>query len=167
MSEQGTSTPKAAPFEGTEPEELLALGHDLDRSLNFRIRMAQILSFRHFEKQHPGYGGASRFLGLLSIIKTNPGAPQNRLAEAVGLQRSSLVPILDRMETEGIVERRDVEGDRRAKAVFLTAKGEGVVADLSASALESERRMSAGLTDDQVTVLIDGLDRIIHNLRHL
>ena len=116
---------KASPEE--TPDALLPLGEGLEQSLNFRIRMAQILSFRHFEKQHPGYGGAARFLGLLSIIQANPGEPQNRLAEAVGLQRSSVVPILDRMEGEGIVERRDDEGDRRAKAVFLTDKGEQVV----------------------------------------
>lgn len=148
-------------------DELLPLGDDLEHSLNFRIRMAQILSFRHFEKQHPGYGGAARFLGLLSIIQANPGEPQHRLAEAVGLQRSSVVPILDRMEGEGIVERRDVEGDRRAKAVFLTAKGQKVVAELSASALEMEKYMAAGLSKDQLAVMVEGLDQIIDNLRRL
>jgi len=147
--------------------DLLPLGADLENSLNFRIRMAQILSFRHFEKQHPGYGGASRFLGLLSIIRANPGSPQNRLAEAVGLQRSSLVPILDRMEDEGIVERRSVEGDRRSKAVFLTEKGEDVVSELSESALEVEKYISAGLTEEQRSALIQALDQVIYNLRRL
>jgi DNA-binding MarR family transcriptional regulator len=160
------SEKKAAPQDASL-DALLPLAENLERSLNFRIRMAQILSFRHFEKQHPGYGGAARFLGLLSIIQANPGEPQNRLAEAVGLQRSSVVPILDRMEGEGIVERRDVEGDRRAKAVFLTDKGEDVVSELSASALEMERYMSAGLSEEQVSVMIEGLDQIIDNLRRL
>ena len=150
-----------------EQDQILSLGPDLERSLNFRIRMAQILSFRHFEKQHPGYGGAARFLGLLSIIRQNPGETQAKLADAVGLQRSSVVPILDRMEAEGIVERRDAAEDRRAKAVFLTAKGDKVVAELSASALQMEDRMTAGLTGGQKAEIARGLDQIIENLRRL
>lgn len=149
------------------PDGLLPLGEDLQHSLNFQIRMAQILSYRQFEKKQPGYGGAARFLGLLSIIKNNPGAPQHRLAEAVGLQRSSVVPILDRMENEGIVERRDVEGDRRAKAVFLTEKGDQVVAELNDSALQMERYMTAGLSPEQIRVMIEGLAQIVENLRKL
>lgn len=143
----------------------LQLGAEFADSVNYRIRMAQILAFRLFEKRMPGYGGAARYLGLLSIIRTNPGQPQHRLAEAVGLQRSSLVPILDRMEDNGIIERRDAEGDRRSKAVWLTAKGDEVVAELSAPALEMETKTLAGLNRDQVDCLIQGLDRVIENLK--
>ncbi|MBR9762280.1 MAG: MarR family transcriptional regulator [Rhodobacteraceae bacterium] len=158
---------RAAGPTAESPDGLLPLGEDLQHSLNFQIRMAQILSYRQFEKKQPGYGGAARFLGLLSIIKNNPGAPQHRLAEAVGLQRSSVVPILDRMENEGIVERRDVEGDRRAKAVFLTEKGDQVVAELNDSALQIERYMTAGLSPEQIRVMIEGLAQIVENLRKL
>ena len=50
------------------PDGLLPLGGDLQHSLNFQIRMAQILSYRQFEKKQPGYGGAARFLGLLPYV---------------------------------------------------------------------------------------------------
>ncbi len=153
----------AAPEEEQEP--LLQLGPEFADSVNYRIRMAQILAYRAFEKRLPGYGGAARYLGLLSIIRSNPGQPQTRLADAVGLQRSSVVPILDKMEANGIVERRDIAGDRRSKAVYLTAEGEKVVAELTAPALEMERKTVAGLSPDAVKDLLKGLDHIIQNLR--
>lgn len=150
-----------------EQQPLLGLSPELANSVNFRIRMAQILAFRSFEKRLPGYGGAARYLGLLSIIHGNPGEQQHRLAEAVGLKRSSLVPILDRMEAEGIVERRDVDGDRRAKAVFLSDAGKEVVAALLEPALAIEARTLEGLSAEQKRCLIEGLDRVIENLRRL
>lgn len=148
-----------------EHKALLQLGPEFSDAVNYRIRMAQILAFRAFEKRIPGYGGAARYLGLLSIIRANPGEPQNRLADAVGLQRSSVVPILDKMEANGIVERRDIEGDRRGNAVFLTTEGEKVVAELTEPALELERKSLAGLSPQEVNALMDGLDRVIRNLR--
>ncbi|MCB1410879.1 MAG: MarR family transcriptional regulator [Rhodobacter sp.] len=145
----------------------LSLQPALADSVNFRLRMAQILAYKSFEATTPDHGGAARYLGLLSIICQNPGQPQHRLAEAVGLQRSSLVPILDRMEKNGILERRAVDGDRRANAVWVTPLGEEIVADLSARANEVEAQTLAGFTDAEVAQLRDMLDRVISNFRCL
>ncbi len=159
-------TPEIPPETDSDPVPL-PLQPGLDRSINFRLRMAQIQAYRCFEARTPDHGGAGRYLGLLSIICQNPGQPQHRLAEAVGLQRSSLVPILDRMEANGIVERRPVDGDRRANAVWPTPHGAAVVADLTAQALAVETLTLAGLSEAEVAQLRDLLDRVITNLRRL
>ena len=151
----------------TDVDAPLELQPALDRSVNFRVRMAQILAYKTFEAKVPDHGGAARYLGLLSIICQNPGQSQIKLAEAVGLQRSSLVPILDRMETNGILERRAVDGDRRSNAVWPTEKGLAVVADLTAQALEIEGRMLEGLSTAETGLLLGLLDKIIENLRRL
>ena len=65
------------------------------------------------------------------------------------------------------MERRDVEGDRRAKAVFLTEKGDQVVAELNDLALQMERYMTAGLSPEQIRIMIEGLAQIVENLRKL
>jgi len=151
-----------------EPADLpLVLQPALEASINFRLRMAQILAYKSFEAKTPDHGGAARYLGLLSIICQNPGQPQHRLAEAVGLQRSSLVPILDRLEAAGIVERRAVDGDRRANAVWATPHGEGIVADLTAQANAVEALTLEGFTPAEAAQLRDLLDRVIANIRSL
>ncbi|MFN4099243.1 MAG: MarR family winged helix-turn-helix transcriptional regulator [Pararhodobacter sp.] len=159
--------PSAAALQD-EPADLpLALQPALESSINFRLRMAQILAYRAFEAKTPDHGGAARYLGLLSIICQNPGQPQHRLAEAVGLQRSSLVPILDRLEGAGIVQRRAVDGDRRANAVWVTPHGEAVVADLTAQANAVEAQTLEGLTEAEAAQLRELLDRVITNIRRL
>lgn len=151
-----------------DPADLpLALQPTLKASINFRLRMAQLLAYKAFEAKTPDHGGAARYLGLLSIICQNPGQPQHRLAEAVELQRSSLVSILDRLEAAGIVERRAVDRDRRANAVWVTPHGEAVVADLTTQANAVEAQTLEGLTEAEAAQLRDLLDWVISNLRRL
>lgn len=150
-----------------ENDAPLSLQDGLAPSINFRVRMAQILAYKSFEARVPDHNGAARYLGLLSIICANPGQPQHRLAEAVGLQRSSLVPILDKMEEAGILERRAVAGDRRANAVWPTLHGQAVVADLTAQAQAIEARTLDGFTAAEVETLRGLMDRVIENLRRL
>ncbi|MWD26507.1 MarR family transcriptional regulator [Aquicoccus sp. SCR17] len=136
-----------------------------EMSVGYKLRLAQITAYRGFEERVTGYGSAPRYLGLLMIIDANPGQPQSRLAEAVAVRRSSLVAILDTLEREGVVERRPSETDRRSKAVALTAKGRGVLADLLEAADAHEAALTAGLTEEERATLLSALDRVIANMR--
>ncbi|KAA2317281.1 MarR family transcriptional regulator [Pseudooceanicola sediminis] len=148
---------------GANPDGLIP--DSLRDDIGFKLRLAQILAYRAFEERVTGYGAAPRYLGLLAIIRATPGQPQSRLAEAVALQRSSLVAILDRLETDGLLERRASASDRRAKGVWLTAQGEAVTEELRLLAQQSEDRATAGLDADSRAALLKSLDCIIDNLR--
>tara|TARA_R110000737_G_scaffold349777_2_gene386848 strand:- start:818 stop:1306 length:489 start_codon:yes stop_codon:yes gene_type:complete len=150
--------------EGSPAPEALIPG-TLQDDIGFKLRLAQILAYRAFEDRVKGYGAAPRYLGLLAIIKASPGQPQSRLAEAVALQRSSLVTILDRLEKDGLLKRRGSDSDRRAKGVWLTKKGEAVTEELRAMAKESEERAISGLDAESRKALLTALDCIIGNLR--
>lgn len=139
----------------------------LDHSLGYKLRLAQILAYRSFEEKVTDYGVAPRYLGLLAIVGDNPGQRQIRLAETIGLQRSSLVAILDRLEADGLLERRASEEDRRSKAVWLTAEGSRVLAELSKLATEHEASMTDGLAPGARAAVMAGLDAIIGNLRRI
>ena len=80
-------------------------------------------------------GVAPKYLGLLSLVSANPGEPKNKLAEAVGLQKSSLVSILDRLEKDGIPDRGPIPEDRSAKGVGSPKKGAMVVDSLTLDVL--------------------------------
>ena len=119
----------------------------VENSVAYKLRLAQIAAYRAFEERVSGYGVAPRYLGLLSIIGANPGQPQSRLAEAIALQRSSLVAILDRLEADGLLERRAADSDRRSKAVWLTQAGRALLNELSALASRHEERLCQGPLD--------------------
>lgn len=149
-----------------DADDQILQGGQLDMSLGYRLRLAQILAYRDFEEKITDYGAAPRYLGLLQLVDANPGQPQNKLAEAIGLQKSSMVTILDRLEKDGILQRRANPGDRRAKTVWLTVLGQSVVTDLTARAIQHEESMARGIPAADRARLLEMLGQVITNLRH-
>jgi MarR family transcriptional regulator for hemolysin len=49
---------------------------------------------------------------------------QTELADALEIEGPTLVPLLDSLEKQGLIERRPVDGDRRAKQIALTVTGQ-------------------------------------------
>jgi DNA-binding MarR family transcriptional regulator len=54
---------------------------------------------------------------------------QQEVAELAGLDKSTLVLTLDRLEERGLVERRVSDVDRRARVVAVTPRGRGAYAE--------------------------------------
>lgn len=63
----------------------------------------------------------------LVLLEANPGLTSSRLGEALGIQRANMVPFLNRLETEGLVERVPIDG--RTQGIHLTDKGRTRLAD--------------------------------------
>ncbi|MDQ6436656.1 MarR family transcriptional regulator [Mesorhizobium sp. LHD-90] len=57
---------------------------------------------------------------LLMHLAKEEGATQSELAEALQVEQPSMVSLIDALEKKGFVVRRAVDGDRRAKGIFLT-----------------------------------------------
>lgn len=133
-------------------------------TMSFKMRLAQILAFRTFEERLQSYGRAPRYLGLLGVIRHNPGQVQSRLAEAVAVRRSSLVAILDQLEADGLVRREASTEDRRAKGVWLTEKGEEVFDKLVLEAEAEEKALSAGIDEADLETAGRVMSHIITNL---
>src|SRR6478735_5032218 len=62
----------------------------------------------------------------LTRLHRHPGISQSDLADLMEIERASAGRMIDRMEANGWVERRALDGDRRVKRVYLTAAAEQV-----------------------------------------
>jgi DNA-binding MarR family transcriptional regulator len=125
--------------------------------LGYRLRLAQQAVFRDFGDSvsdlPPGR------VGILLIIDANPGVTQTRLAQAVGLDRSTLVGVLDALEARGLVERRRGK-DRRTNGLLLTRAGRARVTELKRRIRVHERRVAARLTAEEKTQLLALLSKL-------
>lgn len=139
----------------------------LARLVSYRIRLVQIAAYKTFEARVSGHGTAPRYFGMLKLIEANPGIPQARLAEAIFLDRSSLVPILDTLTREGWLERRAAQQDKRIRRVFLTPEGKTRLAALERDVQDHEARMTAGLDEASLATLRSLLERLDANLREV
>lgn len=141
-----------------EPESLRT-------SVSYRIRLLQIAAYKNFEAKVQGFGTAPRYFGMLKIIEANPGIPQSRLAEAIFLDRSSLVPILVSLTKEGWVERRQDARDKRVRLVHLTESGAERLGELQREVDAHESAMADGLSAGERDQLLKLLGRVDDNLR--
>lgn len=111
--------------------------------IGYRLRLAQQTVFRDFAKSVPDLSPGRA--GILFLIEANPGVTQSRLAVAVGLDRSTMVGVLDALQGKGLVERRRGE-DRRTNGLWLTRAGRNEVAALKRRIARHERRVSGRLS---------------------
>ena len=58
---------------------------------------------------------------LRALAAKGDGTVQRDLAEAIGVEGSTLVGLLDRLARAGLIERREATHDRRYKSVHLSA----------------------------------------------
>ena len=57
---------------------------------------------------------------VLTTLSGRPGATQTEIAELIGIGRAPLGKIVDRLESQGWVERRHDPEDRRVNRLYLT-----------------------------------------------
>lgn len=127
--------------------------------IGYQLRLAQLAVFRDFERTVGDLGVSPGRVGVLVLVNGNPGITQSRLAEAVGLDRSTLVPVLDDLERRGLVERRQGM-DRRTNGLSLTASGKRLLGRVKRRIEAHERRMVTGMTEREREQLIALLARL-------
>src|SRR2546423_5052531 len=125
--------------------------------LGYQLRLAQQALFRDFAASvaelSPGR------VGILLLIEANPGVTQSRLAQAVSLERSTMVGVLHVLEGRGLVERRRGE-DRRTNGLWLTPGGRGLIGRGKRRIQQHERRVGARLTATEREQLIGLLEKL-------
>jgi DNA-binding MarR family transcriptional regulator len=119
---------------------------DLDRFVGFQLHKARNMAASELADMIAPDSVPGHF-PILYLIGRNPGSTQSAIAAAVGLDRSSLVPILNRFEKSGWIRRARAKDDGRAHALSLTPSGEAKLADLKATVQSLEDRISASLGD--------------------
>ena len=107
--------------------------HDYRALADFRYQLRRFLSFSNEAARAAGL--EPRQHQLLLAVKGMPDgveATVGTIAERLQTQHHSTVELVDRMENRGLVRRLRSAGDRRRVLVSLTARGEALLARLSA-----------------------------------
>src|SRR5829696_3458802 len=81
---------------------------------------------------------------LLNVIGARQGAIQQELGSALGIDRSTMVSLIDQLENAGLARRRPSATDRRAREVGITAKGRQLLERARGLISETEDEVLAG-----------------------
>lgn len=87
-----------------------------------------------------------RHLGVLGHLAATGPVTQRGLIDALQMDKSTMVHVLDHLERLGLAERRPARGDRRANAVHLTPAGADRLEAAAATADRAMKAMLAGMS---------------------
>ena len=128
--------------------------------LGYQLRRAQLSMFQSFAESMSAYQISPGQFGVLTIISENPGLNQTRLAGALGIDRSTMVAVLDGLEERGLMERTPSPTDRRSHALLLTSAGKTLLTRVRPALEAHERRIAEPLTDKERATLLSLLRRM-------
>jgi DNA-binding MarR family transcriptional regulator len=99
---------------------------ELPSYVGYQVRRAQAKIFGEFADALGALNFTPGSFGVLTLIRANPGITQVALAAAFGVDKSTLSPVIVRLEKRGLVRRRVLERDRRCHALYLEGSAESV-----------------------------------------
>jgi len=100
---------------------------------------------------------------IILALNISDGLTQKELADKIYVDGSTLVPILDKMEQNGLIERRADSKDRRINRIFLTSKSESTVDSIILIVLQLRKMIYRGLSEDQINSARKILDVMTNN----
>ena len=159
MPDTATLPIQKRPRSREERQNKLALGL-LPDLIGYNLRKAQIAVFQNFQAAVSPFDITPGQFGVMILIRENIGLSQSELGTAVGIDRSTMVAVIDRLESRGWVVRAPSPNDRRSYALELSPAGAALVEDLIPRVRAHERTMAKDLNKQEQAILIDLLNRV-------
>ena len=102
----------------------------LNSIVGVHLRLANVVFYQSFLEAVAPLEVSQRETAALILVGGNPGASQIVLAEFLGVNRASMMELVNRLEARGLLERRETKRDKRLKALHLTRKGRSMLTDI-------------------------------------
>ena len=122
-----------------------------ERALDFELRKRGNVS-----------AAQSRVLGCLFFYKN--GITQKEIADRLGVEAATLVPIIDRLEELRLVQRRPDPNDRRNNLIFTTERSQATWNDIVQCASHVRRIAEKGIGSHDLYATYHVLMNIADNL---
>lgn len=151
--------PAALP-DGPAPDAEVDLGR-LAGLLGYQLRRAEVAAIQSFNAHMAEFRISPGQLGVMLVAEANPGINQTRVGRALGIDRSTLVSIIDALEGRSLIARTPSASDRRSHALRLTRAGEAFLKALAPRLARHEDEIAHGLSPADRKRLLDSLARIV------
>jgi DNA-binding MarR family transcriptional regulator len=97
---------------------------------------------------------------VLAFVSARDGVPVTAIVRLLGVSKSTVTSLLQRLQTAGLMRRGDNPDDARSWLVFTTPKGRRVGASARERVMELERRIQARITKADMRALARIVDAV-------
>lgn len=97
---------------------------------------------------------------LLAFVAARDGVPVSAVVRLLGVSKSTVTSLLQRLQAAGLLRRGDNPADARSALLFVTEKGRRVGQTARERVLELERRIQARVSDADMRALARIVDAV-------
>jgi len=151
---RNSSTKVDDPLESQGPELMF---EELDGLLGYRLRRAQGAMHRDYMASVADLAVTQKQAATLWLINANPGVSQVSVAASLGMDRATMMSIIDRLEENGLVIRKRSTVDRRRQELYLTPAGITRLRKVKARIAEHEARFKSLFKSAELAALLSAL----------
>lgn len=127
--------------------------YDIENSVGFLLSKAYQRGWALMREEIEPFDLTPPQFALLSFLWQQDGMTQVELSEKGQIDRSTVGGLIDRLERNGLLERRQHPHDRRAYKIHLTEQGKTMEATLSDCANRALVRFTDGLREEELAEL--------------
>lgn len=137
---------------------------DWDIKLGFLLHDVSRLRRSLFDRCLKPMGVTRAQWWVLAHLSREDGGTQQELASALDIGKVAIGGLIDRLESNGLVERRPDASDRRVNRVFLAEKSRSLLDEMRTLSVEMNARIVRGLPNEDLNVTA----RVLHVMkRHM
>ncbi|MCY1666586.1 MarR family winged helix-turn-helix transcriptional regulator [Rhizobium sp. SL86] len=128
--------------------------------VGYHLRMAHLALYRDFAAHMAEFDLTQKQLAALELIATNPGASQVDIANALSMDRATMMGMVKRLMARGFIERRSSAIDRRRHEMRLSPLGQDVLGRVHGIIDQHEKDFCSVLSEEERLDLIRMLRRL-------
>jgi len=142
-----------------EPEDTSLAFEKLDGLLGYRLRRAQGAMHRDYMAAVAGLDLTQKQTATLWLIHANPGTAQVSVAASLGMDRATMMSVINRLEERRLVVRKRSTSDKRRQELYLTAAGQEILRKVKARIARHEERFKSLFTSQELETLLAALQK--------
>ncbi len=133
----------------------------------YLLRRLHQIHYALFFEECAGFDITPVQYGLLTTLSLNPDLDQNSLGRELGIDRTNVADVLNRLAGRGLLERRRSPHDGRMVLARLTPAGEKLTKKMYRSMQRAQERLLKPLVPSERQAFIITLIRLIDGNNHL
>lgn len=137
---------------------------DIRRKISLKMTVVARQARQKFDTDLEGLGVTRSQWTVIAVVSRRPGVTQRLIAEALDMSEAAAGRLVDRLCSDGLLERRAKEDDKRAHCVFMTQAAVPLMDRLGEIATRHEERSFRGIGDADLAKLNDLLDTLYNNI---
>ncbi len=101
---------------------------------------------------------------VIFTLNMQSGQTQREIADRIGIESPTLVPIIDKLEEDGYVKRKSDDSDRRIKRIYVTSKTDSLWDSMMECITQIRKVATKDLSEQEIKSALGTVKKITENL---